>query len=79
MKTIDVTMVRVYLTEAKAHLPGLMKTLHDEEQVRGVTVFRGISGFGRTVVYGASRVPRPPARTTARVPPLSLKSRTPAE
>ncbi|MEJ2379923.1 MAG: DUF190 domain-containing protein [Gammaproteobacteria bacterium] len=48
MKTIDVTMVRVYLTEAKAHLPGLMKTLHDEEQVRGVTVFRGISGFGRS-------------------------------
>src|SRR5215211_1030699 len=25
----------------------------------------GISGFGNTVVYGASRVPRPPAITTA--------------
>lgn len=48
MKTIDVTMARVYLTEAKAHLPELMKTLHDEEQVRGVTVFRGISGFGKS-------------------------------
>jgi len=44
----DVTMVRVYLTEEKAHLRQLLTRLHDQEQVRGVTVFRGISGFGKS-------------------------------
>ena len=48
MKDTEVTMVRIYLTEEKAHLPQLLAKLHDEEQVRGVTVFRGISGFGRS-------------------------------
>src|SRR6187399_2269238 len=28
----------------------------------------GISGFGRTVVYGRRRCPLPPARITARIP-----------
>lgn len=46
MKTADVTVVRVYLTEEKAHLRTLLARLHDEDRVRGVTVFRGISGFG---------------------------------
>lgn len=46
MNTSSVTMVRVYLHEAKAHLEELLQYLHDECQVRGVTVFRGISGFG---------------------------------
>ncbi len=48
MKTIDVTMVRIYLTETETHLETLMKRLHDWEKVRGVTVFRGISGFGKS-------------------------------
>lgn len=46
MKMETVTVVRIYLTEAEAHLNQLMKKLHDEEKVKGVTVFRGISGFG---------------------------------
>lgn len=48
MKHSDVTMVRVYLTEAGKTLKTLLTKLHDEEKVRGVTVFRGISGFGRS-------------------------------
>lgn len=48
MSFSKVTMVRVYLTEAEGHLAALMKKLHDEEKVRGVTVFRGISGFGKS-------------------------------
>ena len=48
MKTESVTIVRIYLTEAEAHLNHLMKILHDEEKVKGVTVFRGISGFGKS-------------------------------
>ena len=48
MKTVEVTMVRVYLTEAEAHLETLLKRLHDWEKVQGVTVFRGITGFGKS-------------------------------
>ncbi len=48
MKQITVTMVRVYLTEAEGKLDPLIKRLHDWEKVRGVTVFRGISGFGQS-------------------------------
>lgn len=47
-KNIDVVMARVYLTEAKAHLESLMKRLNDEHKVHGVTVFRGIAGFGKS-------------------------------
>lgn len=46
MNSIDVTMVRIYLTEAEKKLKPLIKHLHDREKVRGVTTFRGISGFG---------------------------------
>lgn len=46
MKKLDVVFVRIYLTEAEGNLDSLMKRLHDEEKVQGVTVFRGISGFG---------------------------------
>lgn len=48
MNLMDVTYVRVYLTEEKGKKSALFKRLHDEEKVRGVTVFRGISGFGRS-------------------------------
>lgn len=48
MTAENVTMVRIYLTESEAHLKTLMEHLHDREQVRGVTVFRGISGFGKS-------------------------------
>ncbi len=48
MKQITVTMVRVYLAEAEGRLDPLIKRLHDWEKVRGVTVFRGISGFGQS-------------------------------
>ena len=54
MKTIEVTMVRVYLTEEKAHLSRLLKRLNDEHRVRGVTVFRGIAGFGQSGELHAS-------------------------
>jgi len=48
MTMSTVTMVRVYLTESGRLLPTLLAKLHDEEKVRGVTVFRGISGFGKS-------------------------------
>ena len=55
MKFSDVTMVRIYLTETGELQKTLLARLHDEEKVRGVTVFRGISGFGRSgKVHSAS-------------------------
>jgi uncharacterized protein len=48
MKTVEVTVVRVYLTEGQGKLKELLNYLHDESRVHGVTVFRGITGFGRS-------------------------------
>jgi PII-like signaling protein len=48
MKKLDVMFVRIYLTESEGRMEGLLQRLHDEEKVQGVTVFRGISGFGKS-------------------------------
>jgi PII-like signaling protein len=48
MNTLDVIFVRIYLTEAEGRLQSLIQRLHDWEKVRGVTVLRGISGFGQS-------------------------------
>ncbi len=48
MSAADATMVRVYLSEGGHELEPLLKCLHDELRVRGVTVTRGIVGFGRS-------------------------------
>ncbi len=42
----EVSVVRIYLTEGQSQLKTLLKKLRDWGQLRGVTVFRGISGFG---------------------------------
>jgi len=54
MKFTDVTVVRIYLMEASGRVQPLLSQLHDHESVRGVTVFRGISGFGKSGVVHAS-------------------------
>lgn len=54
MKHIDVTVVRIYLTEGEKLLKPLLAKLHDDEKVLGVTVFRGMSGFGRSGVVHSS-------------------------
>jgi PII-like signaling protein len=48
LKSMEVTVVRVYVTEANAHLSTLVKRLNDWGKVKGVTVFRGIAGFGQS-------------------------------
>jgi hypothetical protein len=47
MSTSAVTVVRVYLMEHEG-VDRLVRHLHDETEVQGVTVFRGIGGFGRS-------------------------------
>ncbi len=56
MKTTLVTFVRIYLTEGERHLEPLLKQLHDVEKVRGVTVFRGVSGFGKSGIVHSSHL-----------------------
>jgi hypothetical protein len=48
MNKLDVVFVRIYLTEGEGRMEGLLQRLHDQEKVQGVTVFRGISGFGKS-------------------------------
>ena len=48
MNTLDVVFVRIYLTEGEGRMERLLERLHNEEKVHGVTVFRGISGFGKS-------------------------------
>ena len=53
MKSSEVTVVRIYLTEGETQLNSLVKRLRDWEKLRGVTVFRGIAGFGHSgVMHG---------------------------
>jgi PII-like signaling protein len=46
MSRTEALMVRVYLSESDHALKALLHCLHDELHVRGVTVVRGIQGFG---------------------------------
>jgi len=41
-------MVRIYVLEAEKLLQPIFSYLHDTIKVSGVTVFRGISGFGKS-------------------------------
>ncbi len=54
MKAAEVTVVRVYINEGSGKLKALMKYLHDESKVHGVTVFRGITGFGKSGRFHSS-------------------------
>ncbi len=45
---MKITVARVYVTEGEHVSKTIFQRLHDEHKVNGVTVFRGISGFGRS-------------------------------
>lgn len=48
MKATAITLVRIYVTEGDKLLNAIMNYLHNEIKVSGVTVFRAISGFGKS-------------------------------
>lgn len=48
MKTVDIVMVQVYITESSHLLNKIVSYLKKEAKIRGVSVFRAISGFGET-------------------------------
>lgn len=55
--TMEVTMVRIFLTEGETQLKTLIKRLRDWEKLKGVTVFRGISGYGESgIIHGVDLV-----------------------
>lgn len=54
MNESEIVIVRIYLHEGEGRLKTLLSYLHDDSRVRGVTVFRGITGFGRSGEYHSS-------------------------
>lgn len=49
----DIRLVRIYISEAdhgrrKSLVDEIFTLLHDQHRVRGLTVFRGIAGFGKS-------------------------------
>lgn len=53
MKFIPVTFVRLYIMENEKLLNPVLKYLHDDH-IRGVSVFRAISGYGSTGMHTSS-------------------------
>lgn len=43
---MNVLVARIYLSEGQRVHKKILERLHDEEQVKGVTMFRAVSGFG---------------------------------
>ena len=48
MNVVDIVMVKVYITESSHLLNKILHYLKNEAKLRGVSVFRAISGFGET-------------------------------
>lgn len=56
MKMIEVVMVRVYIMESSHLLKEILHYLKQEAKIRGVTVFRAISGYGETGDHTSSLI-----------------------
>ena len=56
MKTLEVIIVRIYITEKSKLLDAVLHYLYHEAHIRGASVFRAISGFGESGVHESSLV-----------------------
>lgn len=56
MKTIDVVMVKVYMTESSKLLKPTLEYLSNEANIRGASVFRAIRGFGESGSHASSMI-----------------------
>lgn len=56
MKTIDVTMVRIYVMESSALVKEIVNYLKNEAKIRGMSIFRAIKGFGETGSHTGSLI-----------------------
>lgn len=48
MNEQKIKIARLYTLEGKDPLDRILKILHDQEQIAGVTVIRGIAGYGES-------------------------------
>lgn len=53
MKVTTMVFVRVYVTESSHLLNKIIHYLKNEAKIRGVSVFRAVSGFGETSEHSA--------------------------
>ena len=56
MKTVEVIFVKIYITESSHMLNTIIKYLKNDAKIRGISVFRAISGFGDTGNHTASLI-----------------------
>jgi len=54
MDTIDVVMVKIYITESSKLLKPTLEYLKHEANIRGVSVFRAINGYGESGNHASS-------------------------
>jgi len=54
MNTKKVIVARIYIIESSPLLPIIMNYLTSEAMIRGISVFRAISGFGDTGMHKTS-------------------------
>lgn len=54
MNTSDVIVVRIYLTESSKLVHSVLEYLTKQAKIRGVSMFRAISGFGETGLHTSS-------------------------
>ena len=45
---MKITVARIYVTEGKHIHEKIFQRLHDDHKVKGVTVYRGVTGFGQS-------------------------------
>lgn len=45
---MKITVARIYVTEGQHVHNKIFEHLHDEHKVKGVTIFRGVAGFGES-------------------------------
>lgn len=49
--TIEVTIVRIYTLERAENIASILNYLQNEVKIRGISVFRAVSGFGETSTH----------------------------
>ncbi len=54
IQTIDVTVVRIYTLEQAENVTSILNYLQKEIKVRGMSVFRAVSGFGETGIHSTT-------------------------
>ncbi|KTD53669.1 hypothetical protein Lsan_4079 [Legionella santicrucis] len=54
IQTVEITVVRIYTLERAENIPSILNYLQHEAKIRGISVFRAISGFGETNVHNDS-------------------------